>query len=46
VSSFQDGYTFLTAAALTAAVAMAAIGRLGVASVPTEVRAAIAAESA
>jgi MFS family permease len=46
VSSFQDGYTFLTAAALAAAVAMGAIGRLGVASVPSEVRAAIAAESA
>jgi EmrB/QacA subfamily drug resistance transporter len=46
VSSFKDGYTFITAAALAAAVAMAAIGRLGIASVPTEVRAAIAAESA
>jgi EmrB/QacA subfamily drug resistance transporter len=46
VSSFQDGYTFLTAAALAAAVAIGAIGKLGVASVPSEVRAAIAAETA
>jgi EmrB/QacA subfamily drug resistance transporter len=31
VSGFQDGYAFLTAAALAAAVAIAAIGRLGLA---------------
>jgi MFS family permease len=48
VASFHDGYTFITAAALAAAVAMASIGRLGgvPAPAPANAPAAVAAESA
>jgi hypothetical protein len=47
VARFQDGYTFLTAAALAAAVAMASIGRLGTDPAPAGAAApAIAAETA
>jgi MFS family permease len=46
VASFQDGYTFLTAAALAAAVAIGAIGRLGVESAPAAAPAAMATETA
>jgi EmrB/QacA subfamily drug resistance transporter len=45
VASFQDGYTFLTGAALAAAVAMAAIGRVGPQPAPAQA-VAVAAESA
>jgi hypothetical protein len=43
---FQEGYTFITCAALAAAVAMWGIGRIGVAPATATSRAALAAESA
>ncbi|MDX6668441.1 MAG: hypothetical protein QOK04_1821 [Solirubrobacteraceae bacterium] len=46
VGRFQDGYTFITAIALVAAVAMASIGRIGVQSARSQVPASVAAESA
>jgi hypothetical protein len=47
VAGFQDGYTFLTAAALAAAVAIGSIGRLGgEPASATAPAAAMAAESA
>ena len=48
IDRFQDGYVFLTAAALAAAVAIASIGRVGAeaAPAPATAPAAMAAESA
>jgi EmrB/QacA subfamily drug resistance transporter len=46
VASFQDGYTFLTAAALAAAVAIGSIGRLGGESAPATAPATMATEAA
>jgi hypothetical protein len=46
VASFQDGYTFLTAAALAAAVAIGSIGRLGGESASATAPATMATEAA
>jgi MFS family permease len=46
VDSFKDGYTFITAVALAAAVVIGLIGRLGEAAQPVRAAAAVAAESA
>src|SRR3954452_648283 len=46
VDGFKDGYTFLTLAALAAAVAIGSIGRLGGEPAPASAPAAMAAETA
>jgi EmrB/QacA subfamily drug resistance transporter len=46
LGQFQDGYAFLTGAALAAAVAMAAMGRVGAAAAPVSVNQVLAREAA